>query len=88
MLTIDDCIGLSGLDEDEIDAIAEHEHIPEMAAVEMGYWLNLTEDGQREIGRFLVDDLETARARHHEPHATALAATLRHFVECHPCVSA
>ena len=36
MLTIQDCIELSELSEDEILAIAEHEHIPEMAAVEMG----------------------------------------------------
>ena len=39
MLTLEDCIGLSGLDEEEILAIAEHEHIPEMAALEMGYYL-------------------------------------------------
>jgi len=28
MLTIEDCIGLSELTEEEILAIAEHEHIP------------------------------------------------------------
>ena len=39
MLTIQDCIELSELSEDEILAIAEHEHIPEMAAVEMGNYL-------------------------------------------------
>ena len=34
MLTIQDCIELSELTEEEILAIAEHEHIPEMAAIE------------------------------------------------------
>jgi hypothetical protein len=36
MITIDDCIGLSGLTEDEVDAIAEHEHLPEIVAAELG----------------------------------------------------
>jgi hypothetical protein len=31
MLTMQDCIELSDLTEDEILAIAEHEHLPEMA---------------------------------------------------------
>ena len=39
MLTLEDCIGLSELDEEEILAIAEHEHIPEMAAV-WSHWGN------------------------------------------------
>ena len=39
MLTIKDCIALSDLTEAEVDAIAEHEHLPEMVAVEMGHCL-------------------------------------------------
>jgi len=36
MLTLDDCIELSELTEEEILAIAEHEHVPEMVALERG----------------------------------------------------
>ena len=36
MLTLQDCIELSELSEEEILAIAEHEHIPEMLAIELG----------------------------------------------------
>lgn len=36
MLTIEDCIGLSELTEEEILVIAQHEPIPEMAGVELG----------------------------------------------------
>jgi hypothetical protein len=32
MITLQDCIDLCGLDEDEVAAISEHEHIPEIAA--------------------------------------------------------
>jgi hypothetical protein len=39
MLTIQDCIELSELTEEEILAIARHQHIPEMAALELGNYL-------------------------------------------------
>src|SRR5262245_29909423 len=46
MLTIDDCIGLSELSEEEVLAIAEHEHIPQIAAIELGNSLIQTPDGE------------------------------------------
>ena len=61
MLTLEDCIGLSELDEEEILAIAEHEHIPEMAAVEMGNYLCHTPEGERRIRRMIMDDISKAR---------------------------
>lgn len=36
MLTWVDCLALADLTADEVRAIAEHEHISEMAAVELG----------------------------------------------------
>ncbi len=36
MLRLEDCLALCDLSEDEVLAIAEHEHIPEMAAAELG----------------------------------------------------
>ena len=39
MVDIESCIALSGLTEEEIEAIAEHEHIPEMLAIELGSYL-------------------------------------------------
>ena len=36
MISLEDCIGLCGLDEDKVAAISEHEHIPEMAAGRIG----------------------------------------------------
>jgi len=32
MIALEDCIGLCGLTEEEVLAIAEHEHLPEIAA--------------------------------------------------------
>lgn len=85
MLTLEDCIGLSGLDEEEILAIAEHEHIPEMAAVEMGNYLCHTPEGERRIRRMIVDDIRAARARGDTRHAAVLKTALKHYVaEHHP----
>lgn len=83
MLTLEDCIGLSGLDEEEILAIAEHEHIPEMAALEMGNYLCHTQAGERRIRRMIVDDIHAARARGDTHHAAVLKTALEHYVSEH-----
>ncbi|HNX49668.1 MAG TPA: hypothetical protein PKL08_05860 [Thermoanaerobaculaceae bacterium] len=36
MLTYEDCVGLTDLEEEEIEAISQHEHVPEMVAAELG----------------------------------------------------
>ena len=61
MLTIQDCIELSELTEEEILAIAQHEHIPEIAAIELGNYLIHTLDGEKRIKAMIVDDLNLAR---------------------------
>ena len=55
MLTIQDCIELSELNEDEILAIAEHEHVPEMVALEMGNYLLHRPDGETCIKGIILD---------------------------------
>lgn len=84
MLTLQDCIELSELTEDEILAIAEHEHIPEMAAVEMGNYLVHTPEGERRIKRMILDDIQLARDHGNLRHAAMLKLALRHFVATHP----
>lgn len=83
MLTMEDCIGLSGLSGDEIDAIAEHEHLPAIVAVELGCCLVGTAAGQRRIAACIRDDIEHARAHGRVQHAADLDAVLRHFVDEH-----
>jgi hypothetical protein len=39
MITLEDCIGLCGLTEEEVLAIAEHEHVPEIAAAALAQYL-------------------------------------------------
>jgi len=39
MISLEDCIGLCGLDEEQVEAISEHEHIPEIAAAALASYL-------------------------------------------------
>jgi len=84
MLTFEDCVALSGLAAEEIAAIAEHEHIPELAAAEMGSYLCRSPSGELRIKRMIVDDIELARTTGKLDRAAALRLVLRHFIECHP----
>lgn len=84
MLTYEDCLGLCDLTEEEVDAIAEHEHIPDIVAAELGNYLVHEEPGVRKIRRIILDDIETAEQKGDKEHALVLKLTLRHFVETHP----
>jgi hypothetical protein len=83
MLTIQDCIELSELTEEEILAIAAHEHIPEMAAIELGNYLIHTPDGERRVKAMIVDDIELARAEGNLHRVLTLKVCLKHFLEHH-----
>ena len=87
MLTIQDCIGLCRLTEDEIIAIAEHEHLPDMLALELGDYLCRTTDGELRVKRMIVEDIEAARERDDLAHAAKLRKVLQHFLEHHAGVA-
>lgn len=84
MLTYEDCQGLCDLTEEEVAAIAEHEHIPQMAAAAMGNYLVHLSDGIPRLKAIIRDDIADARAQGDHVHAAKLVYVLRHFVETHP----
>lgn len=84
MLTFEDCLGLCELDEDEIMAIAEHEHVPEIVALEMAQYLIHLPDGTVTIKRMIVDDIQHARENNNLAHAEHLQSALKHFIATHP----
>lgn len=86
MLTLDDCIALCDLSEEEIEAIMEHEHVPEIVAVEMAQYLTTCADGEQCLKRMILDDIEAAEARGDRDHAWKLRMVLRHFIRTHPAL--
>ena len=84
MLSLQDCVALSDLTEEEIAAIAEHEHIPEIVAAELGHYLVQSDRGVPMLKRMIIDDIEAARRRHDLDHALKLRLVLHHFIRTHP----
>lgn len=84
MLDLRDCMDFLDLTDEEIEALAMHEHVPLIVASELGSYLLQSPDGVPMIKRAIIDDIEEAEARGDEAQATRLRATLAHFVATHP----
>jgi hypothetical protein len=84
MLTFDDCVALCELTEEEIAAIAEHEHLPMIVAAELGNYLIQAPDGALRVKRIILDDMLAADRVGDSTHALTLKLVLRHFVERYP----
>lgn len=60
MLAINDFIGCSNLYECEVEAIAEHEHVPLPVAVVIGEVLLTSPEGVCELHRMVAEDIQHA----------------------------
>ncbi len=87
MLTFEDCLAFCELTEEEILAIAEHEHLPAMLAIELGSCIIHGPKGELLIERMIIDDILGAQKRGDFTRAAKLKRTLQHFVEEHPAAS-
>jgi hypothetical protein len=84
VICLEDCIAFCGLSEEEVLAIAEHEHIPEIAAAALAHYLLHQEHGAEIIRDMLRDDIRAALLRDDRQHARELFMALRHFLTHHP----
>jgi DNA repair protein RadC len=84
MISIADCIGLCGLTEAEVLAIAEHEHIPEIAAAALAQYLLRQDKGAGKIREMIIDDIQQAQARGDREHVQTTLHVLHHFLRAHP----
>ncbi len=60
MVSLQECLDLSGLDEEAVQIIARHRHVPDIVAAEMGFTLSQTPEGVRQLRRLIRDDLKRA----------------------------
>jgi hypothetical protein len=84
MISLEDCIAFSGLSEDEVAAIGEHEHIPQIAACALADYLLKQPHGGEAIRKMIIDDIQQALGAGRIGHAQGLFMALRHFLEGHP----
>jgi len=84
MISLEDCLALCGLTKDEVDALAEHEHIPQIAAMALGQYLLSQPNGCTKIRDMILEDIGRARGRGDGSHARELTLILRNFMSSHP----
>lgn len=84
MLTFEDCLGLAALTDDEVDAIARHERIPAMVALELGFHLLRSQRGKEKARQFVVDDILEAQARNNCRDCARFGRVLGEFIASHP----
>ena len=80
MISKEDIIAMCGLTEEEVAAIAEHEHMPDVAAAAFAKYVLEQEHDPARLKEMIVDDFRVAvRARRFE-HAQEIILALRHFL--------
>ena len=84
MITLEDCVAFCGLTEEEVLAIAEHEHLPEIAAAALASYLMHEEHGSEKVRDMIVDDIRTAQKRGDKERVLVLLHVLHHFLRTHP----
>ena len=84
MISIKDCLDYSDLTEDEVAAIAEHEHLPYASAAQMACALAQTEEGTEVLRCLLRNAIcDAEHCRHAETLLTARRAYAQ-FLANHP----
>ncbi len=84
MISYHDCIAMCGLTEDEVRAIAEHEHVPEIVAASLAQYLLNQRHGCEAIRDIIVADVREAQGLGDRAKVQNLLHVLHHFLRDHP----
>jgi hypothetical protein len=84
MLSLDECIGMSGLTEDEVAVLAEYRRLSLIVAAELGYDLLRTPKGTFTLRNYFVDALEQAERNGKREKAKHIDLVLTRFNIAHP----
>ncbi len=86
MLSQTDFIGCSSLYECEVEAIAEHEHVPMAVAVVIGENLLTSQEGILCLHKMVIEDIEHAIECQDRDKALRFAETYKFVSQKHPLV--
>ncbi len=84
MLSIEDIIGMCDCSEEEIAAVALHEHVPDAVASVLADYLIHTPDGVPKLRKIIIEDIETAKREGHTEQVNKFNEVLMHFIASHP----
>lgn len=84
MLSLEDIIGLSDCTEEEIAAVAMHEHIPDAVAAELASYIVHSKDGVPKLRSIIKEDIEEAQRKGNTEQVAQLKQVLLHFIARHP----
>ncbi len=86
MISLDDIVGMSGLEPEDILAIAEHEHMSPSVAAALGSYLSQSQGGLETVRDMIMDDIRHAQSGANNDHERELLHVLHHFLRQHPQV--
>lgn len=84
MLSMQDVIDYCDLECGEIEAIAEHEHIPLVVAAELGEQLMASPQGVCAVHSMIIENMQHALACGEFQHIKDLSETYEHLQRTHP----
>ena len=84
MLSIDDIIGMCECTEEEIAAVAMHEHLPDAVASEFADYIIHSPDGVPKMRKIIIEDIEMAMRDGNTDQVEILNKVLKHFIATHP----
>lgn len=87
MLSIQDVLDYCDLDRGEIEAIAEHEHVPMAVAAEISEVLLCTPEGVCQLHVMFLENMQHAFDRGDMLHVQELAQAYQHLQRSHPLPS-
>lgn len=86
MLSLQDVIDYCDLDRREIEAIAEHEHVPVAVAAEISALLLSSPEGICRLHLMFVENMQAAIDAGNMSHAEELALAYRHLQRTYPLI--
>ncbi len=84
MISLEDCVALSGLTEAEILAIASHEHIPHASACGLALHLASLPDGEVQVRNIIIDEIRSAQRNGTSQDVRQLLHILHGYLREHP----
>lgn len=84
MLSLTECVDLSGLSAEEVQVIAEHEGVPEIVAAEIGFDLVETPRGLYRLHSIFLAELEKAAQKRQHERTRRIDRVYRRFRATYP----